>query len=471
MHISNKVFDPDLIYGRNSQNFLVLGNDEIGVSSTRIGDQPRLDVYLNNLHQQLDQSLACRTVSELKCLATNLSYFLEKRKPAKVPLWTFMVNRYAWFVGWMAVSYMIDQIKVGFFFCIVGCLSHSVKQRILSARSGAPEDHLAIAELILPHINTAWMTERPDMSLEYEDTPQLALDLAAYGFDRANTDQMRKGFLNRRLTKQEILAFRRMLVVRHKARKKQHFVVTHGQSALGGIMVEVLTALMHHLEPCRNLKSFRALRFSRQMQARDDTIRTADQFLKRYPCSMDSLLRTQLLSVSINPWDQTLTESALAMWLEGGGIANNFGEMLFNSVSEHYQLNPLTKIKIENLFEEMTQLILREADPDNGTIGQLYAICIPRDLIHTKCPIYPSFPFGLYNPRKSSQIRSQFYRNWSSNTPCQGRVIAAALLPEFGIKIHAFNTYTPALHKKLHDAVQRVVGEISPDIRPIEKKA
>ncbi len=466
MNIQQELFNPDLIYGRQSGQFLSLSPEGISLSQARPQGPLRLDAYITSSQEVLSRSLQGRSFEELTTLATNLSYAVEKRKQEHVSLFGGIINN-IYFVSYSMIFCCFSDTVAK---CIIVIYIAEITTRLFwqhcstSDRGGAAKNHEAIANLVFDNMIEAWADDQDKRDKPFVLMPEtLAGELAAGGYERANADRMGHRLLccTRRRTLKERLAFRRMLDARRTMQKEGYFVVTHGQGVMGGVMVDLMTALTQKLKPRSQLQDFKVLRLSLRSPQRWDNNRNLQEFFQQHIPSpwMDIGLSSQLLSVSINPWDQSIFESALYFWWNNGNMGQNFAGILQKSLSEQVTMKPEGNLKIKQAFERLREIV-SAADRSSGTLGQLYAIGIPGNLVENNCPLYPAFPFGMPDCRKSAQIAHRLNTVWSEDSPCQGRVLTSMLLPGSQIKVHAFNTHSPELHRQLDQAIQEAAEEI-----------
>lgn len=455
MIIQKELFNPDLIYGRQSKQFLFLSPEGLKLSPTRAPGPLAINAYFMQHQEELSQNLKGRSLDALTTLATNLSYAVEKSKRKHISLLGGLIEKiYA--ASCLIVIYCVSDTlcKCLTIILLADTVVELFKRYCLSANPPRlSQNHQVIANFVFDAIIEASIRDLPDKVFTL--TPEiLARDLATRGYERANTDQMgyRLLFYTKRRSLKERLAFRHMLDVRHNLQKEGYFVVTHGQAIMGGIMVDLLTALTKKLEPSRSLQDFKVLRLALRSQQKQSSSHNLKKFFQEQG-GFDIGLSDDLLSVSINPWDQSIFESALYFWWSNKNMDQDFAKILQESLRDQVVLKPNARIKIQETFERL-QKIAKDADHSGGTLGQLYAIGIPRDLIENNCPLYPSLPYGILDCRKSAQIAHRVNTVWSADSPCQGRILTSMLLPELGIKIHAFNTHSPELRMKLNQAIQ-----------------
>lgn len=245
--------------------------------------------------------------------------------------------------------------------------------------------------------------------------------------------------------------------------KESHYTFFHGQCSYLVFLSYLIKEMVKITQPDQKFHEFKFLR-APQDTGDGTSITSAKEFLEKHSKIYDHNLqtRTELLPVDGYMYGTHAAESAMGFLMCNKSYLS---ETLIRD--KNRKLIPLTDVVFKSVFKEfgglkisdelneddevMIQKFVRRlnavCDKKQSALGNIFAICIPKDLVQddARTPIYRAIGFGppLENPfdiksleeiqsGKISELEIEFGRT-------QYRILTSALSPENNIKTFAFN--------------------------------
>ena len=483
-----------------SSNGLRISNKNPGAQTIRV-----MDIFLQKYGPQIQQELSQKSIKEVKRFAVNMIYFFEKLNtplsrrvhPMTLPI----------YLTRLATSALITELTSTKIFSIlpkrVGC-------KILKFRSNNLFRNLLLEGVencqsaVLHSVRLKSLQKRFKTIIKPFTTRSNKLtieSIQSLGKTYAKVDQLWKQSpityrLNPDESQKAFLVYRQFLKKQVAAVRDGYYVVAHGQTDAAAFIVDFLTLFAQKMEPQRDLKSFKCLRLNKQGDWKTAAQINARSYIQHNPHINDSAppYNEKLLSVSIDPFDQTENESALWFWSRNVNKtpSKKFVEIAVGAIKNCYVISPAAEEKIrvgltdiQNSFlkaigvedtnivvNPMLQNIGQDETPQK--VGSLYAICLPKEVVHDSslCPIYQSGAFGPpLNPGEPESVAKALQKAGNGSTNCQARLLTSGLFPENGVKVFRFDTIPDHIKAEYEERLIHLVNSIASEVYPIPQKA
>lgn len=507
MHISPDLFNSNLTFGSGRQDKHLQVDATRGFFTVPSGSSYGLTSAVNYLFSEngdaIAQSLQGRTVREINTFVINLVYALEKTEsptrsvPVQYePLTTSEKIAFAgsclmtlWGIAFMAgqrfPSSTLPVFSSGVTFAagldisllarrIPSTLRHVIKtlrQRIRPSVSADVKNQIynKIFDVIHPIIRKK--QTRPNSIFNSRNSYQETM--IRRGSELALTDRtwttLKPAQSSHSLTTSKPL-FRKFLKYKWHM-EKDHYVFTHGQQLAASASMKLLSSIQRQLKPTSKYST--VLRLHSDLDLTDTQFNNVTHyFRKRFPLEKSTLTgnteRDELLSVSLNPWDHKLYESALHFWLNNSNVLRaDISQTVLGLLPEPFQrLSSKTREEVAAKLQEASGLYASRVQNRDGqppSIGMLYAICVPKILVDNPRtnPLYQSIVLGTPVDRNNPNAVVGVLKTLPiDNSNLQGRLLVSSLRPENGVEIRGFSPATKKNQKALRAITDSLATQI-----------
>ncbi len=435
----------------------------------------RIEELLDNSGDRLIAELSSYSVSQIENLVTNLTYLSEKLNTDS----RLQVNISEFFKvvlgGFFAIGMDLLQkghpsasntnlvlaFSVGF--CALPVLHNMYTYANRWRRTGVTQSDCTrlgekITNFVMPILSKKRSQEcKQHVRAEQERGIQLA------AIDKLFTTVR---FLGKpRL--EDILLYRNVTTFIQTKQAEQYSVFLHGQSLRLAMISRFLSKLLARIEPDRDLADFQCVRFITKKDA--DSCPSHKRNIKDFLKSEMYLILEQLncydelISVTVNPFDNTPTETAFYYWHINGNVKQDVPKVVINDIKRCFNITEAASAAIKDTLAKIDQVLCRTQWPRSGN---LVAICVPKATLEDPktCIAYRSYPWGIpRHPLAPQEIIKYLTRNWTSSDSCQARLLTTQLIPENHVKTYHFNTLSISETKECDSLLDALVDRVMQD--------
>jgi len=273
-----------------------------------------------------------------------------------------------------------------------------------------------------------------------------------------------------------------------------HYVFTHSCTQITTVVYYFLDQLYRKLQHDTTFSYFKNLRWPLEKES-------AHQFLDSHPELMnrsesDHSFREKLISADGYFWSEKLTESSLYFLTTNTSVtidrtANNINRIskdILTQIISSANIPVTDHEKIIKKFHQITDNLQTEIQKEgdkNFLIGDLYMICIPKDLVRDKdkSPVYASIHHGypiehstdfetvqtldhiqkLHYPSKGmlSSLTRQLVKSKEPQFIPQYRILGSSLRAEEWVRVFRFTSIPKHLSLQMKYDIKNLIDEIT----------
>lgn len=407
----------------------------------------RIEELIDNCNDALISELNSYSLVQIENLAINLIYLIEKLN-IDSPLQVNISEVWKGIIGICFATvlniFQQDMAKTLLAFSIGVCalpvLSTAYTymkkwKRTGITQSGSTRLGQKITDLIIPILQNK-------RKKEYQQSVKAVLER---GVQLAAIDKLFTTItLIRKPEKEDIFLYRKVISFIKEKQTENYYTFLHGQSLKIAMISKFLTKLLEKIEPTRDLTDFQCVRFVSKKHFDNCGFqeKNARSFLKSncYIISDFFSYYKEIVSVTVNPFDNTPTETAFSYWMLNASVNKEVFEIVIDMIKKTINISEESCVAIQKTFEKIYEVLYRTKSVRSGN---LKAICVPKNMFkHPEtCIGYRAFPWGTpRDPLMPEKITNYLEKNWVSSASCQARLLTAQLVPENGVKIYDFNT-------------------------------
>ncbi len=476
--IASGLLTPSLCLGKG-KSFVdaVDGTIQLVSERPKNGVISRIENVFDERSGLLVQELQFYSAPQLQNLATNLTYLAEKLNRESsleinvsdffkvmagslLGFNTFCIGKSIGFCMSKSIGYGLLAFSIGFsalpvlkniYFGVAGR-----KREVTQSDSRRFSEK--ITNIILPIVNQKIAESKSSLMQEQRRAIQLA------AIDKLFTTTK----ILRVPTLEDVHTYRKVITFVQTMRKEGYYTFLHGQSLKNAMISKFLSKVLARLEPARDVADFQFLRFTtkKDVEECESHKRSTKAFLLSQYCVILDFIKyyDELISVTVNPLDNTPTETAFYYWMCNGNVNQDVPKIVIGKLRKVLTLSDESCAAIQDTFDNIMRLLHRTLSIRSGN---LVAICVPKNRCADKetCIAYRSFPWGIpRHPFQPHEIVTYLDRDWVTSESCQARLLTTQLVPENQVKTYHFNTLSASENEECDVLLNTLTDRVMQDV-------